>query len=316
MKRASATPFLLVFVLTGACGNAPPDEALDEDSDRADRFEGLEAGPHTLFGRPTDDNAITPGCCMPTCLRTKVGNTPWTAPQYTKEDMEALLSDWKLAKPWPVFEGNQFDPPPEEYEDPLDPFVCAVLPRPDLYDGNGGPMPYDLIDGTLSEVERSEGAMVTHGGRCGACSSLKNLAIYIANPNLTNPIRACAITGLFDRDLSRLTCIAGLGFDLPCAQAWDINTQNTQKQCLKYCGKPKARREPSNTPFDCHTVEVWLPVDHELVNDCLACDERESLHLFRSAAGRSRRGSGLPSPICRLCDGVYPVKHYYPRPEL
>jgi hypothetical protein len=161
-------------------------------------------------------------------------------------------------------------------------------------------MPYDLIDGTLSEVEKNETVMVTHGGRCGACSSLRNLAVYIANPNLTEPIRACAITGLFDRDLSRLACIVSLAFDLPCAQAWDTNTQNTQKECLKFCGKPSERKKPSNRLHDC-SEDRLLAADHDLVNKCLACDEEKSLHLFRSAAGRSRRGSGLPSPICRRC---------------
>lgn len=310
MRGSSVTSLVLVLTLAGACGDTPrSDEYSPQDYER---FEGLDARRYTLFGLPPGNGPISEECCMPTCAYVEDGQTKtWTAPRYTNEDLQALRDDWELAEPWPVFEGNEFEPPPPEGL--ADTWVCGVLPRPDLQNGVGGAMPYDLVSYPTHAEADEAGAMITHGGKCGACSSLRNLAVYIANPNLTEPIRRCGFTGLIDRDLSRLVCIASLGFDLPCAQAWDINTRNTQKECLKVCGDPGERKAPGNKPYEC-SPEGFLPNDINLVNKCLACDEEYSLALFRAAAGRSRRGSGLPSPICRTCENVHRIEHRYPVP--
>lgn len=312
MGRLRAITIAIPFVLTAAGCPAPSDDA-DFPVDYS-RFEGLEAGRHTLFGLPPsdDDAPIGEECCMPTCAYLEDGEIKtWTAPQYTEEDLVALREDWKLMTDSPVFESNDFVLPPDDVD--ISAGVCAVLPHPELRDEEG-PMPYDLVTYDSDAEAEKAGAMVTHSGRCGACSSLSNLAVYIAYPNLTEPVRGCGFTGLVDRDLSRLICLASLGFDLPCAQAWDFNTQNTQKECLRECGKPSARRQPANLPYECDP-EGFVPSDVNLVNACLVCDEEESLRIFRSAAGRSRRGSGLPSPICRTCDNVKRLVHRYPLPE-
>lgn len=309
MRRSSATSPVLFFLLaaTGGCGEGPGSEPFTPPDYM--RFQEFDAGRHTLFGLPPENGPIGEECCMPTCTYVEDGEIKtWTAPQYTDEDLQALRDDWELAEPWPVFEGNDFETP--ALEEGVNTWVCGVLPRPDLQGDEGGPMPYDLVSyETRAEAEKA-GAMVTHGGKCGACSSLRNLAVYIANPNLTEPVRRCGLTGLIDRDLSRLACIASLGFDLPCAQAWDINTRNTQKQCLRVCGDPSVRKAPGNKPYECNP-EGFVPNDINLVNECLACDEEYSLRLFRAAAGRSRRGSGLPSPICRTCENVQRIVHRY-----
>lgn len=278
------------------------------------RFASFTAEPDTLFGRPPEDSLVSEGCCMPSCVYHDDNDQPeiWTAPVYLDEDLQALRHDWVLAEPWPVFEGNDFNPPPD-LDDSWREGVCAVRPRVDEWDGSA-PVPYDLVHYDTENEAEADGAMPTHSGQCGACSSLANLAVYIAMPNLTEPIRQCGFTGLADRDASRLACIASLGFDLPCAQAWDINTKNTQEACLTVCGKPKDRKKPGNVLYECKTIGQ-VPPDIDLVNECLACDEEYSLELFRRAAGRSRRASGLPSPICRRCDDVFPVEHYYPLPK-
>jgi hypothetical protein len=175
-------------------------------------------------------------------------------------------------------------------------------------------MPYDLVEYASEEEAAAEGAMITHKGACGACSSLKDLAIYIANPDLTEPVRKCSLTGFFDRDLSRLACIASLGFDLPCAQAWEATTRRTAEVCATVCGRQTLDKSSHNKEYRC-LDEPLLLEELDLLNDCLACDEVFSGDLFKVAAGRSRRASGLPSAICRPCnDKVYPVEHYYPVP--
>ncbi len=312
--RTAATTMMLISLLTAsACPGSPWYETYSPPSDA--RFEGISAEPHTLFGRPPENGPITEDCCLPTCIYYEDGQKKtWTSPVYSKEDLQALLDDWVLAEPWPVFEGNDFNPPADdELEDPSVERVCAVRPRLEEWDGSP-PAPYDLIDYESIADAKADGAMVTHRGRCGACSSLQNLAVYIARPNLTEPIRRCGFTGLIDRDLSRLACIASLGFDLPCAQAWDFNTRNTQDACLRVCGKASNRKAPGNIRYECNP-NAFVPDDIDLVNDCLACDEEFSIALFRKAAGRSRRSSGLPSPVCRRCDGVFRVEHYYPLPK-
>lgn len=312
--RLLATAFMLtVAAAVAACEPQCAPSTYTPPSDA--RFAGFSAEPYTLFGRPPEDGPVTEDCCMPTCVYYEDGQKKtWTAPVYLAEDLQALTDDWVLAEPWPVFEGNDFNPPPQdEIEDPSLEWVCAVRPRTDAWNGSG-PVPYDLVNYESQAEAEADGAMVTHAGRCGACSSLQNLAVYIAMPNLTEPIRKCGFTGLVDRDLSRLACIADLGFDLPCAQAWDFNTRNTQEACLKFCGKPSARKAPGNVFYECNP-DGFVPDDIDLVNDCLACDEEYSIELFRRAAGRSRRSSGLPSPICRRCDSVLRVEHYYPLPR-
>lgn len=297
----------LCLLLGFGCAADPlfPDVPSDADA----RFEGKAPETYTLFGRPTEDG-ISEECCMPSCVYEEDGERKtWSAPLYTKGDMQRLYWDWELVDPWPVFEGNSFRPPLEQ-EDPSIPWVCAVVPRPELRESSEDPMPYDLVDYPSEAFAEAEGGMVTHRGKCGACSSLRNLAVYIAYPDLTQPVRACGFVGLFDSAFSRLACIASLGFDLPCAQAWDFNTQNTQAKCVTLCGRPKNRKKPSNINYECGP-DRFVPTDIKLVNDCLACDELFSLEVFRAAAGRSRRGSGLPSPICRRCDGVQRIEHYY-----
>lgn len=336
MRMIRVTLLLLSFALLGACNQDPLFKEVAQSD--YDRFEERNAAIHTLFGLPPENGPDAPigeDCCMPTCAyevedeaqgdEAEPQIRTWTAPRYTLEDMRALYDGWKLAEPWPLFEGDEPDVTVENQDPELAAF-CAVVPRPDLKTGEGGPMPYQLETipssaeaWSSAEAESMadflpEGAMITHRGACGACSSLRNLAVYIANYNLTEPIRACATTGLFDRDLSRLACIASLGFDLPCAQAWEINTLNTQELCVAICGRPRNRTAPSNKPFQCGP-DQFVPPDIKLVNDCLACDELFSLELFRAKAGRSRRGSGLPSPICRRCDTVFRVEHRYPVPE-
>ncbi|MEM8608253.1 MAG: hypothetical protein AAGF92_14170 [Myxococcota bacterium] len=306
-----AIPGLFALIAVFAC-NAPP-LFPEPPADANSRFEGLEPESYTLFGRPNEDG-VSSECCMPSCPFEEDGEAHvWTAPVYTPQDMETLYWDWELVTPWPVFAGNEFRPPLDP-PDPRVPWVCAVVPRPELRNDSEAPMPYDLVDYPSREAAEAAGAMVTHRGRCGACSSLRNLAIYIAYPDLTEPIRECALVGIFDSSFSRLACIASLGFDLPCAQAWDFNTTNTQKKCISVCGGPKKRKKPANIDYECGPGK-FVPTDINLVSDCLACDELFSLEIFRTAAGRSRRGSGLPSPICRRCEGVERIEHFYRMPE-
>ncbi|MGB5704041.1 MAG: hypothetical protein WBM48_14560, partial [Polyangiales bacterium] len=145
------------------------------------------------------------------------------------------------------------------------------------------------------------GGQVTHRGRCGACSSLQDLAVYIQQKDLNRAGRLCGMRGLFG-DKTQLSCLRNLGFTEACAQIWSFNIDNTRDKCMGTC-------------------TATLPTRHKLpdgsLNACLACDEANSGPTFKAVAGRTRRRSGLSSAIARPCldaegqPAVYPVEHYY-----
>jgi hypothetical protein len=203
-----------------------------------------------------------------------------------------------------VAPGSYFEPrelhadPYDHQERWLDPRqddrYCGVLP---LGEGVGD---YVLVTYDSEEDARAAGAFITHERACGLCSTLQDLAIYAAYNDLTEPVRSCGLTAFGDYELSRLACIASIGFTAPCAQIWSYNTAHTRDVCGVTCLAELDNH--FNTP------------DGNL-NPCLYCDEVRSGPIFKAVAGRTRRSSGLPNAICRPVtegDGVYRIKHYYP----
>ncbi|HOD15351.1 MAG TPA: hypothetical protein PK307_12040 [Spirochaetota bacterium] len=144
------------------------------------------------------------------------------------------------------------------------------------------------------EAARS-GYTVTHGGYCGTCSTLQDLAVYLQRRDLTYAVRSCSFK------MTRgpiLSCLEKIGFSPQCALTWYYNIRNTGRQCLGVCLVSWLRREPLNRP------------DGSL-NRCLQCDEDRSGPIFKYWAGRTRRNSGIRSEIERRTDEVYPLRHDY-----
>jgi hypothetical protein len=138
------------------------------------------------------------------------------------------------------------------------------------------------------------GFIVTHQGRCSACSNLPDLAVYL-KMNLTSAVRACGA-----RTFSPLIrrCLYGLGFTSTCVDIWEYNISNTRANCFWVCAKSWMKREPFNKP------------DGSL-NDCLQCDEDKSGPVFKYFSGRTRRNSGIESAIHRPDSQVYHMNHCY-----
>ena len=166
--------------------------------------------------------------------------------------------------------------------------VCAVTPTT--------PGHYRLDTFASASAARAAGAEVSHTGVCGQCSSLNNLAVYIAQQDLTEPVRECGLLAMRENDAAALDCLLALGFDQPCAQIWQFNTKHTQLKCLGVC--LAALDDPYHLP------------DGSL-NPCLVCDEVQSGPVFKAVAGRTRRNSGLPNALCRPCSEVTPLEHNY-----
>jgi hypothetical protein len=166
--------------------------------------------------------------------------------------------------------------------------VCGVRFEPDQ-------VHYRLSTFVDTAAARAAGFAVTHVGACGTCSTLQDLAVYLEKPDLTTPVRKCGISW---SAAASLKCLENLGFSTACAQTWLYNLENTRRQCLGVC--------------------LWSWIEAEAptrkdgrLNACLQCDEDRSGPVFKAAAGRTRRNSGIHSSIPRPDDEIAPVVHDY-----
>ncbi|RLA62706.1 MAG: hypothetical protein DRQ88_07105 [Epsilonproteobacteria bacterium] len=162
---------------------------------------------------------------------------------------------------------------------------------------------YRLKTFPSKKTAESKGYVVTHYGKCGMCSSLKDLAVYLAKPDLTTPARKCS-KKLGIRSIK--SCYKHkLGFSNYCSEQWAYNSENTRKKCggtcIKYYGFLNVLRNRMDRP---NTDE-----DGNL-NACLACDEFKSGPGFKYGAGRTRRNSGITSAIERGNSEIFDVDHF------
>ncbi len=263
-------PLLLVVLLpTLAACNAEP---------------GSDAVPcEILFGTPSANTGLDAHQCSPGCACDDLQFSP---PSYTESDIEGLRAA-ELVDPPDLLDADPYDTPqdhPEQAE-----LFCVVLSEA------AGQYRLETHD-SLDSIEQS-GATLTHHGACGQCSSLQDLAVYIANPDLSDPVRECALLGIGGSAEDVTECLQELDFSAPCAQIWAFNSGNTRDQCLEVC--LAALDEPYH-------------LEDGSLNECLQCDEDMSGPVFKAVAGRTRRNSGLPTALCRPCASVAPVVHEYP----
>jgi hypothetical protein len=234
-----------------------------------------------LFGLPNENTGLSDDQCGPTC---------GCAPDITEgtlptEVQIAHILTLTLAQPFPDLTDDPYTHPDDFI--PNRDGVCAVTLTGTSY----------TISAFASEEEaEAAGAIPTHGGACGRCSPLQDLAVYMRNPDLTQPVRACGLLSLQEGDDAALACIRDLGFTEPCAQTWFYNTRHTREVCLGECLRLL------NAPY--HTPNGDL-------NACILCDEVKSGDVFKAVAGRTRRNTGLPSALCRPCDEVRALSHQY-----
>ncbi|RNA13468.1 hypothetical protein BpHYR1_012004 [Brachionus plicatilis] len=168
--------------------------------------------------------------------------------------------------------------------------VCAIK-----YQDNDR-IKYDIRNFQSASLAINNGYIVTHQGRCGACSSLNDLAIYLS-VNLTAPARKCGMVATLSES-NGLNCLKEIGFTDQCAQIWLFNTKNTRRECFGVCIMAWILNEPYTKP------------DGSL-NNCLQCDEDKSGPVFKYYSGRTRRNSGIRKEIDRPTDEVYNITHCY-----
>jgi hypothetical protein len=266
---------------------APPDATRSAPDAAASPPDASAAACTVLFGVPNARTGLTDAQCGPSCACEGLDFTP---PAYDAAFIEALR-------------GSTLVPPFEDL--PTDPYAAgaaALAPAaPEAVCGvradASAPGAYSVATYADPPALTENGATLTHFGACGVCSTLTDLAVYMAYPDLTEPVRACGLLGLSDGDAANYDCLLELGFTPPCARVWFYNTRHTRQVCLAQC------LMALDSPY--HLPDGTL-------NPCLTCDEEKSGPVFKAVAGRTRRNSGLPNAMCRPCAEANPVVHAYP----
>lgn len=233
-----------------------------------------------LFGRPVTQTGLTGAECGPSC---GCSDGAFVPTEWTEERLARLLT-WQL-----------LDAPPDVSVDPY----TQPVPLP-----TGGVCGVGIVDARArtyrlqpfaSEAEAvSAGAKVTHADGCGACSTLADLAVYGREVDLGRKVQDCGVKAFSGTIETNVTCLEQLGFTKACARVWAFNTRFTRGKCLATC------LTQLEAPY--HQPDGGL-------NACLECDERESGAVFKAAAGRTRRNTGIPSAICRPCAEVRAISH-------
>ncbi len=238
-----------------------------------------------LFGRPNERTGLDDTACRPRCEG--CGERPFEPRAWDASSLDVLRA-YTLAAPLSELGSSPYDegtPSPA----PLG-TVCAVM--------IDDPVAHTYHLETFPSADEAEarGGIVTHTDACGICSTLTDLAVYASQPDLTDPVRQCGLMHVTDFD-GLVGCLEALGFTRPCAQIWAYNTEHTRAACGSVC--LRLLRAPYHAPDG-------------TLNECLACDERESGPVFKAVAGRTRRNSGLANAMCRPCSEVFPIDHDYP----
>lgn len=161
---------------------------------------------------------------------------------------------------------------------------------------------YELRTFSSREEALAKDFVITHRYHCGTCSSLRNLAVYLAKPDLTTPARSCG-RKLTKSGVKRCL-MQTIGFERRCAEIWTYNVLHTRRHCMTTCLRHYGlwnvlRNNMSQTHVD----------ESGNLNPCIACDEYASGPGFQYVAGRTRRASGITSAIERSNADIYPVHH-------
>ncbi len=246
-----------------------------------------------LFGTPNENTGLSNEQCAPECLDCQSESAggasaflPLKSRNYSSEELNGLRGFLlknapELLDESPYLKAGSFTESPSEF--------CGAI-----FEKDSG---YRLMSFSSKAEAIASDAVITHEGACGACSSLQDLAVYIEIPDLTEPVRNCALNQLGKPAEATIPCLQALGFSSACAEIWAYNTKNTRDECFSECisAIDEPYHFPDGTP-----------------NECISCDEEKSGPVFKAVSGRTRRNSGLPTALCRPCAGVARLSHDYP----
>jgi hypothetical protein len=244
---------------------------------------GEDAVCDVLFGLPAENTGLPDDACAPVIQQD--GEVVFAAEPVAPGQLEAWRSRTLSNPVEPLPTDPYLDPEAVLASSAPATAVCAIHDEGDAYRLET----HDSVD-----AAREAGGRVTHGGACGACSSLQDLAVYAGTPDLTTPVRECGIEAFITGHDGNVACLEALGFSPACADIWARNTAYTREVCLDVC------------------IELLSAPYHDAdgePNACIQCDEDEAGPVFKAVAGRTRRNSGLPTALCRPCGTVWRIDH-------
>lgn len=272
----------------------------EKEHAQCERAKELQGACDHLFGLPTENTGLTSEQCKPVI---DLPDLQFEEPIYSSEYVEKLDAAVLLTDMRETFYDVREDPYPHQ-EDYLgqhtENTVCGILMDEEIPNG------YHLKTYEDQAAAVADGAEITHFGPCGLCSTMQDLAVYIREPDLTAPVRACGVKGLgkpaAEAEQLARECLHDVGFSDGCIDIWYWDIENTKRECMATCIKNNNLTKPH------HNADLSL-------NACVQCDEDQSGPLFKVISGRTRRNSGLSSALCRPCQTVQPVDHHYTWPE-
>ncbi len=271
--------FLFTAVSCSSDSASTPDAGtMDTGSDTTSTEDVGVVACTVFFGRPTAKTGLTEEQCQPACA---CGGRMFEAAEFDAARLERLAA-LRWSNPAQELASDPYGEPAPPVSG-----VCGILVDGASYTTESFP--------SAAEAEAA-GAVVSHSGPCGVCSSLQDLVVYATNIDLTTPVRQCGIIGITQGEEASLQCLLDLGFTTPCAQVWYYNTLHTRTECQAVC------LSLLNAPYQ---------NPDGTLNECLLCDEEKSGPVFKAVAGRTRRNSGLASALCRPCEEVQPLRHDY-----
>ncbi len=280
--KTQCTPVLVLALTLAGCGG---DECRGPVAPPA-----VDTSCTGFYGSPNENTGLDTDFCFPRIE----GKETWMPRAWDAAAFDELLS-WTLENPPAGPADNPYETTPNLQPD--ENAVCAVM--------GTGYHTYRLetfSEATVAasiEAAQEAGGIITHGGACGACSSLADLEVYARIPDQTAPVRSCAIANLGRPVEDVDACIQNsVGFTPPCSRAWAYNAINDSEHCRDICLASFLDAEPYN-------------MEDGALNGCLQCDEDVSGPVFKATAGRTRRNSGLAAAICRPCETVWRIDHLY-----
>lgn len=280
----SLTGLLLSGFTSWACSNDSPtrEPMAPATAPQSGGGSGNVQACDRLFGRPNEKTGLGADQCAPSCE--SCGESPYT-PATASNERLTRLRELTLRNTTPLLETDPYEQAALWQESSTE--VCAVL--------LAGPQ-YELATYASRIDAETAGAVTTHTGACGACSSLQDLSVYLEVADLTDPVRRCGVRKITSGVDAIAECISELGFSPECSQIWAYNSLHTREECLDEC---------------LDAIDATYHQEDGSPNLCIQCDEEKSGPVFKAVAGRTRRNSGLPTALCRPCQGVARLSHDY-----
>lgn len=262
-----------------------------------------------VFRNDDPDPVASCGDCY--CIVPSGDSCPSPAPEMSfSDDLVRQLSSHKILNSYSVY-CNPYDDddcktePPQTLTELGENAICGIKYIETTEGQNSSASCYDRSYNVVSYQSRAaaeaDGAVVSHTGACGLCSSTQDLAVYLGKPDLTTAASKCVketvpvIGGGIDDSIE---CLKELGMTEGCAKIWTFNGRNTAEDCFAVCVQAKVEDWDNNGP----------PPECKL-NDCLQCDEENSGPIFWKFSGRIRRRSGILTAIARPCETIADITH-------